>query len=114
MDFADIDKQLQEMESDSKVTAAKEAAKQAAKQPPYQCANMDERWLCNVCGGSWFGTLTDRGCPNCGAGVDSIVIDPHAILLEELLSRLKAMNWDALDEETLFEVWRTIVKGGRW
>lgn len=66
MDFKSIDKQLQEMESDSKVTAAKEAA------------------------------------------------DPHAIILEELLYRLKAMNWDALDEETLFEVWRTIVKGGRW
>jgi predicted AlkP superfamily pyrophosphatase or phosphodiesterase len=66
MDFASIDKQLQEMESDSKVTAAREAA------------------------------------------------DPHDILLEELLRRLKAMNWDALDEETLFAVWRTIVKGGRW
>jgi hypothetical protein len=68
MDFADIDKQLQAMESDSKVTAAKDGAN----------------------------------------------IDLHDIILEELLSRLKAMNWDALDEETLFAVWRTIVKGGRW
>ena len=38
----------------------------------------------------------------------------HDVVLEELLGRLKAMNWDALDEQTLFAVWRIIVKGGEW
>jgi hypothetical protein len=43
--------------------------------------------------------------------LDNIVDE---IMLEELLRRLKAMNWDALDEQTLFAIWRIIVKGGRW
>lgn len=68
MDFADIDKQFQALESDSKVRAAR-AAKQTC-----QCANLDERWLCRDCGECWFGTLTRAGCPNCGAGADRIDI----------------------------------------
>ncbi len=66
MDFTDIDKQFQAMESDSKVTAAR-AAKQTC-----QCANLDERWLCLDCDHCWFGTLHRTGCPNCGADIDRI------------------------------------------
>ena len=36
-----------------------------------QCANLDERWKCDVCGHSWFGRLTD--CPECGADADMYV-----------------------------------------
>jgi len=54
MNFADIERQLQEMESDSKVKAARTTCQ------------------CSVCGASWFGTPTDRGCPNCGASIDLI------------------------------------------
>ena len=57
MDFADIDKQFQAMESDSKVKAARAAM---------------PKCRCSVCGASWSGTPTDRGCPNCGASIDQI------------------------------------------
>jgi len=59
-----IDKQLQAMEEDSKVNAARDAM------PTCQCANLDERWICSVCEYSWFGMLT--GCPKCGALIDLI------------------------------------------
>lgn len=51
----------------------------------YKCANLDEHWLCSICGASWFGTLTDRGCPNCGAGTDRI--DVRNDLVDDIQGR---------------------------
>jgi len=57
-------------------TRARTVAREAAAHPPSQCANLDENWKCRECGCRWFGTLTDRGCPHCGAGIDLIDLDP--------------------------------------
>lgn len=52
-----------------------------------QCANLDEHWVCSLCGYTWYGAPSS--CPKCNARMD---LNVHTIEFVEMVKNLKI--WD--------------------